>query len=87
MNLAGISNMRAFFTKMALEGHIIQIDMTDIRKLTSIFGIASKNLNQIAHRVNETGNIYHEDITDLQEHYKGIWVSINEILEKFVKIM
>ena len=40
------------------------------------------NLNQIAKRVNSTGNLYAEDVADLQSRYGELWNAVSTILSK-----
>ena len=40
------------------------------------------NLNQIAKRVNSTGNLYEEDVADLQERYGELWGAVSTLLGK-----
>ena len=49
--------------------------------MRELHGIGN-NLNQIAKRVNSTGNLYAEDIADLQARYGALWTVVNTILQK-----
>ena len=44
------------------------------------------NLNQIAKRVNSTGNLYQEDIADLQERYRELWGAVSTLLGKLTDL-
>ena len=52
----GIHNQRAYLRKMAVDGYAVRVDMSDFKALVSLLRICSNNLNQIAKRVNSTGN-------------------------------
>lgn len=82
MEQFGIHNLRAYLRKMALNGYIIHIDLSELKPLITFLQINSNNLNQIAKRVNQTGNIYASDIQDIQQGYQKIWDSIYTILNK-----
>ena len=73
MELAGTKNMSAFIRKMAIDGRIILLDMDEIKTLVSLMRRTSANVNQIAKRVNSTGDIYRGDITELRERLGEIW--------------
>lgn len=75
-----IHSMGTYLRKMAIDGYCISMDMTDIRELTRLLRICSNNLNQYAHMANATGNIYKEDIQDLQQRLDQIWENMNQIL-------
>ena len=61
------SNMEAYLRKMAIDGYIIQIDHSDIKKMTAELQKIGVNINQIAKRVNSTSVIYKDDINDLKK--------------------
>lgn len=82
MEQLGIHNQRAYLRKMAVDGYAVQVDMSDFKALVSLLRICSNNLNQIAKRVNSTGNLYQEDVADLQERYRELWGAISTLLEK-----
>ena len=78
----GIHNQRAYLRKMAVDGYAVQVDMSDFKALVSLLRICSNNLNQIAKRVNSTGNLYEEDVADLQERYGELWGAVSTLLGK-----
>jgi len=57
MRQTGIQNMGAFLRKMAIDGYVVNLDLSDVRELISLLRNATNNLNQIAKRANETRNI------------------------------
>lgn len=76
----GIRNHAAYLRKMALNGYCIQLDLPEIRKMTSLLNRCSSNLNQYAKKANETGSIYEEDIRDLQNRLEKIYAQTEKIL-------
>ncbi len=78
----GIHNQRAYLRKMAVDGYAVQVDMSDFNALVSLLRIRSNNLNQIAKRVNSTGNLYEEDVADLRERYGELWGAVSTVLRK-----
>lgn len=78
----GIHNQRAYLRKMAVDGYAVRVDMSDFKALVSLLRICSNNLNQIAKRVNSTGNLYEEDVADLQERYGELWGAVSALLGK-----
>lgn len=57
MTEAGISNMGAYMRKMALNGYVLHVDLSDIRELVSLQRRCANNLNQVAIHVNTYGGI------------------------------
>jgi len=86
MELAGIQNREAYLRKMSLDGYIIKLDLSSVNELVKLLRNATNNLNQIARRVNETNNIYADDIKDLQNHYDGLWGKADDIMKKLAEI-
>lgn len=86
MELAGIQNMRAYLLKMAIDGYVIRVDLSDVKDMVTLLRNATNNLNQIAKRANETGNIYDADIGDLQAHYDRLWEKAEGIMKKLAEI-
>ena len=59
--------------------YVLMIDKDDMNELLKqIRGIAT-NVNQVAYRVNSTGNIYGNDITDMKERLDDIWQLLRSI--------
>jgi len=86
MKAAGIINREAYLRKMALDGYIVRLDLTDVRKMVSLLGNATSNLNQIARRVNGTGNIFETDIADICTNYEQLWNQTGAILRSLATI-
>ena len=73
MKLVPTSNMAAYLRKIAIDGYIIQVDHTDIKAMTAEIQKIGVNVNQIARRVNATGNTYKEDIDEIKGVLAEIW--------------
>ena len=86
MAQAGIKNMRAYMIKMAAEGRIVHIELESVRHMIRLLSNATNNINQIAKRANETGNIYAADLVELRERYEEIWGQTREILKSLSDI-
>ena len=82
----GIRNMSAYLRKMAMDGYCINLDIGDIREMTTLLRRCSNNLNQYAKRANATGSIYAEDIKDLQERLDEIWDLQKKLLKKLAEL-
>lgn len=81
-----ISCLNAYVRKMALDGYCVKLDLQDVKEMVSLIRRCSNNLNQYAKRANETGNIYAEDIKDLQSRFEEIWNVAKEIMERLSTI-
>jgi protein-tyrosine-phosphatase len=86
MEQIGTRNMGAYLRKMAIDGYVIHLDLSDIRELVTLLRRTSNSLNQLTKRVHKTGNIYGEDIEDLRESYNKLWETADEILSRISAI-
>lgn len=86
MESVGIQNLSAYMLKMAMNGFIIQLDMSDMKEILRLMKLNSNNLNQYAKKANETGSIYKEDIKELMATHKELLQMLGEILERLGSI-
>ena len=77
----GILNVSAYLRKMAIDGYLIQMDLSDVKEAVRLLGITSTNMNQYAKKANETGSIYKEDIDDIKAHQDELWQVMKSILQ------
>ena len=74
----------AYLRKMAIDGYIIQLDTTDIKRMNAAMNAAlsaiGRNINQIAKRMNATGTLYAQDIEDIKGAMAEIWQLQRRIL-------
>ena len=73
MKLIPTDNMAAYLRKIAIDGYIIHVDHSDIKDMTAEIQKIGVNVNQIARRVNATGNVYAEDIAEIKGALEEIW--------------
>ena len=72
---SGMKSISAFLRKLILYGYVYDVDYSYLRNYNTELGRISSNLNQIAKRVNSTGNIYQEDINEVKELMNEVWQS------------
>ena len=87
MEEAGIRSMPAYLLRMALNGFVIVMDLSDLKEILRLLQISGNNLNQYAKRANETGSIYREDIEELKNNQKEILQEMRKMLDKLTAIM
>ena len=80
MKLLPTQRYGKYLRKMAIDGYIIYTDTTDIKEMNQILGAISRNINQIAKRVNAGGSVYQADIQEIQERLEEIWQLQRRIL-------
>ena len=71
--LSRMKSKSAFLRKMILYGFVYEVDYSHIRKMNTLLGNISSNLNQITHRINSTNTVYPKDLDDIKELMEKIW--------------
>ena len=80
--LSGMKSKSAFLRKLILYGYVYDVDYSYLRNYNTELGRISSNLNQIAKRVNSTGNIYQEDMNEVKELMNEVWRTQKSMLSK-----
>jgi hypothetical protein len=85
--LTGIKNQRAYLLKMAVDGRVIRVELDSVRDMVRLLSNVSGNVNQIARRVNQTGNIYAADIEEIRARQDEISMRQKEILRRLIEVL
>ena len=84
--LSGFKFQGEFIRKLMLYGLVIRLDKKKYEKvIRDISGIAT-NVNQIAVRVNSTGNIYANDVSELQKDVNVLWQQLRLFQSELQKL-
>ena len=70
---SGMKSKSSFLRHQILYGYVYDIDYSDLREYNSALGKIGSNLNQIAKRMNATGNVYAADVKEVKELMKQVW--------------
>ena len=73
MFLSKSKNIGSFIRKMAIDGYIVNTDTTPLKKQYEEMHKIGVNINQIAKKVNSTGDLYSEEMQELKEMEKEFW--------------
>ena len=80
--VSGMKSKSAFLRKLILYGYVYDVDYSYLRNYNTELGRISSNLNQIAKRINSTGNIYQEDMDEVKELMNEVWRTQKSMLSK-----
>ena len=83
----GVRNMSAFIRKMALNGYCVNLQMPELKEISSQLHRLNANLNQYTKRAHVSGNVYQEDVEDLQARTASLQEQVGEIFRKLNKMM
>ena len=79
---AEYKNKNDYLRHLILYGYTYFVDYSELHDYNINLSRISKSLNQIAARVNATGNIYHEDMEEVKELMKEVWHTHESMLSK-----
>lgn len=82
MELMNVSNQSAYLRKMAVDGMLIQVDYSQFDNIAKDIEGVSRNVNQIAKRVNSTETIYAGDMRQILEKLNDIWKLLKKIMSR-----
>jgi len=73
MNYCNMPPVTRYIRNISTNGCILVVDHSDIKQLIYELNQIGKNINQIAHKVNGTGDIKSYEIEILKEDMDKIW--------------
>ena len=79
------SNMKsrsAFIRHLILYGYVYDVNYDHLREYNALLARIGNNLNQIAKRMNATGNVYQADVKEVKELMKQVWQSQKSMLSR-----
>ena len=79
------SNMKdksAFLRHLIIYGYVYDIDYSELREYNVTLAKIGNNLNQIAKRMNATGNVYEADVKEVKELMKKVWHTQKSMLSR-----
>ncbi|MGI6174976.1 MAG: plasmid mobilization protein [Christensenellales bacterium] len=82
---AGTQNLSAYIRKMALNGYVLNVDLSPVRELVSLQRRCANNLNQIAIHANTYG-VYPQEIAALQKDYAELWERVSDVLKQLAEV-
>ncbi len=83
---SGLKSRSEFIRTLIFEGIIVHISEDKLRKIYRLVNNIAGNINQIAVRVNSTGNIYAEDIAEIKEGLQKIWQPLRYFQSQLQKL-
>lgn len=79
------SNMKSissFLRHLIVYGYVYDVDYSDLREYNAALAKIGSNLNQIAKRMNATGNVYEADVKEVKELMKQVWHTQKSMLSR-----
>ena len=82
IKISGMKSKSAFLRRQILYGFVYNIDYSELREYNAALGKIGGNLNQIAKRMNATGNVYKADVEEVKKLMKQVWDTQLAMLKK-----
>lgn len=79
---SNMTSRAAFIRHLILYGYVYDIDYTELREYNAALAKIGNNLNQIAKRMNATGNVYAADVKQVKELMNQVWQTQKSMLSK-----
>ena len=85
MDNAGRKNFNAFALEMLIQGQVTIVDFKSLSDLKIAIDRVGKNINQIAKKVNETGDVSKSDIDETKKLLKKIETVVYQSIQSEYK--
>ena len=72
----------SFIRHLILYGYVYDVNYEHLREYNTNLARIGNNLNQIAKRMNATGNVYATDVKEVKELMKQVWRTHESMLSK-----
>ena len=82
VKISGMKSKSSFLRHLILYGYVYDIDYSGLRDYNTTPGKIGRNLNQIAKRMNATGNVYKADVEEVKKLMKQVWDTQKAMLAK-----
>ncbi len=86
VEVSGKKTINNYLRTVAIAGKIFNVNLEDLKIMSANIGRISSSVNQIAKRVNATGNVYEEDIREIKRMEAEIWQELKSIRLKLRSI-
>jgi hypothetical protein len=87
MAQTNISNLRAYLLKMAIDGMVVNLDLTEVSECSRLLSNISGNINQISKHANTYGVLYANDMAAIKTRLDEVWAQQDKILRTLAKIV
>lgn len=87
MRECGTKQLGVYLRRMALEGKVVQTDVSGVNALVTLMRYAGNNLNQLTKKAHETDSIALDGVLALQKQFDGIWRDLNRLIRTLAERM
>ena len=80
--IMGMQSKAQLLRQLLVEAMLYDVDYRELHEYNVQLSRIGTNINQIAHRINETRSIYQKDIDEIQKEVDAIWQLQKSMLSK-----
>ena len=71
--LANLKSKSEYIRRLITDGYILDVNFSELTRYNFLLSKISTNINQIAHRCNETKSVYRSDINSVKGEMDKLW--------------
>ena len=86
MEAAGGVNQGAYIRKMILDGHIVNLDIPELKEIIRLLSITSNNVNQMARQLHSSNSIYPQELTEVGAQLDQVYKLLRKVMKGLSKI-
>ena len=79
---SGMKSKSSFIRHLILYGYVYDVNYDHLREYNTTLSRIGNSLNQIAKRINATGNVYADDVKEVKEMMNQVWQSQKSMLSR-----
>jgi hypothetical protein len=86
MSLTNITNKSAYLRKMAIDGHVVNLDIPILTEIGKLLRSLANNMNQLTKRVNSGGFAYRSDVAELNNQLTIVRECFGKVLAELSEL-
>lgn len=86
MEQAGIINTNAYLRKMAIDGYVVRLDLSELNELVSLLRRCSNNINQLAKHANQTGGVSQAAVQMVRQQLDEVWDGVRNVMSELAQV-
>ena len=75
-----IKNKSQFIRKMCIDGHVINLDMSELNEIGRLLRITANNVNQLAYKANSGSGVRRNDVAEVNRQLEIIRTDFGKML-------
>ena len=79
---SNMTSRAAFIRHLILYGYVYDLAYSELQEYNAALARIGNNLNQIAKRMNATGNVYQADVNEVKELMQKVWHTQKSMLSR-----